>query len=97
MDLGVFEGRAAIRDFLEDWLGAYDDLALEVEELLDLGEGVGFEVFTQRGCPAGSTGKVHQRSARVVLAVDGLIVRLTSYVDIDEARAAAERLAQERG
>jgi ketosteroid isomerase-like protein len=97
MDLGVFQGRAAIRGFLEDWLRAYDSLAVEVEALLDLGDGVGLEVFTQRGRLTGSTGEVHQRSARVVRAVDGLTVRLTSYTDIDEARAAAERLAQERG
>ena len=96
MDMGVFEGRAAIRGFLQDWLSAYDDLALEVEEILDLGNGVGFEVFTQRGRPTGSTGEVHQRSARIVLVADGLIAKLTSYTDIDEARAAAERLAEER-
>jgi len=57
----------------------------------------GFQVFTQRGRPIGSTGEVHQRSARLVLMIDGLIVRLTSYTDVDEARAAAERLAQEQG
>jgi hypothetical protein len=28
--------------------------------------------------------------------VDGLIVRIISYMDIDESRAAAERLAEER-
>jgi hypothetical protein len=28
---------------------------------------------------------------------DGKIVRMTNYTDIDEARAAAERLAQGRG
>ena len=97
MDLGIFEGRDAIRHFLEDWLRAYDDLASETEEVRDLGGGVGIQVFTQRGRPSGSTGEVHQRSARVVLMVDGLIARLTSYADIDAACAAAERLAQERG
>ena len=58
---------------------------------------VDFHVFTQRGRPIGSSGEVHQPSARVMLMVDGLITRLTSYTDIDEAGAAAERLAQERG
>jgi hypothetical protein len=29
--------------------------------------------------------------------VDDLVVRVTSYYDIDEARAASERLAAERG
>jgi hypothetical protein len=28
---------------------------------------------------------------------DGLIQRITSYTDIDQTRAAAERLAEERG
>ena len=97
MDLRVFEGRAAIRRFVEEWLGAYGDVAFEIEEVRDLGSGVGFEVFTQRGHPTGSTGEVHQRSARVVLVVDGLIERITSYIDIDEARAAAERLARGAG
>jgi hypothetical protein len=29
--------------------------------------------------------------------VDDLVVRMTAYLDIDEARAAAERLSEERG
>jgi hypothetical protein len=33
---------------------------------------------------------------RVFLWVDGLIERVTAYLDIEEARAAAERLAEER-
>jgi hypothetical protein len=36
------------------------------------------------------------RYALVSVWVAGLIVRLTNYTDIDEARAAAERLAEER-
>jgi ketosteroid isomerase-like protein len=89
--------RHAIRGFFEDWWGAYDDLAQEVEAILDLGNGVVFSVVTQRGRPAGSTGEVHLRAARVALTVEGLIERVTAYGDIDEARAAAERLAEERG
>jgi hypothetical protein len=45
-----FEGRAAIRSFLDDWLGACEELAFELEEVRDL--------------------------------------------EVDEARAAAERLAE---
>jgi hypothetical protein len=33
----------------------------------------------------------------VLIWSDGLILRVTTFTDIDEARAAAERLAQERG
>ena len=42
-------------------------------------------------------GHVQQREAWVIAWVKGLIVQITSYTDIDEARAAAERLAEERG
>ena len=36
-ELQAFEGRAAIRRLLEDWVGAYDDAEIEVEHVLDLG------------------------------------------------------------
>lgn len=97
MDMGLWEGCAAIRSFREEWGSAYDDLAHEVEAILDLGNGVVFAVVTQRGRPAGSAGEVNQQAARVSVTADGLIERITSYPDIDEARAVAERLAEERG
>jgi hypothetical protein len=43
-----------------------------------------------------SSGEVRLRSGVVGEWVDGVIVRVTIYPDIDEARAAAERLAEER-
>jgi ketosteroid isomerase-like protein len=95
--LAVFEGGPALRGFFEDWLGVYDEFELEVEDIRDLGNGVVFSVVVQRGMPRGSTGLVHTRYAAVGTWVDGLIERTTHYADIDQARAAAERLAQERG
>jgi ketosteroid isomerase-like protein len=94
---GVFEGRAAIRSFIEDWFGAYDEIETEVEERRDLGHGLAFVVYVQRGKLRGSTRWVHARNALVNAWVDGLVQRSTVYEDIDEARAAAERLAEERG
>ena len=95
--MGVFEGREAIRGFLEDWLGAYEDYELETEERRDLGGGVVFTVLVQRGRMPGSTGWVTFRDAGVSTWVDGLIERTSRYTDIDQARAAAERLAESRG
>ena len=95
--IGVFEGRAAIRWFWEDWLGSYDEIKLELEENCDLGAGVGFAVVVVRGRPRGSTGWVQFRYASVGSWVEGLIERTTNYLDLDQARAAAERLAEERG
>ena len=55
-----------------------------------------FGVFIQRGRPRGATGWVELRAATVNIVVDGLAERATVYLDVDEARAAAERLADER-
>jgi hypothetical protein len=73
----------------------YEELVYELEEVRDLGEGVVFAVVTQNGRLVGSAGHVQQREGWVYLWVRGLLARLTIY-DVDEARAAAERLAAER-
>ena len=95
--MGVFAGRAAGLGFIKDWWGSYEEFEFEAEETLDLGAGVGFRVVIQKGRPVGSRGEVQLRYAAVGLWEDGKIVRMTNYNDIDAARAAAERLAEERG
>ena len=97
LGLGVYEGAAAVRGFFEDWLGVYDEFEFELEEMRDLGNGVVFYVVVQRGVPRGSTGWVHTRYGAISRVVDGLVQRTTNYYDVDDARAAAEQLAQERG
>jgi SnoaL-like protein len=94
--LGTREGLAAIREHIEAWIGSYEEFEWVPEERLDLGNGVLFAVSIQKGRPVGSTGYVHQRFATVTVWVAGLIERFTTYPDIDEARAAAERFAEER-
>jgi len=91
-----FEGRAAIRSLLEDWFGTYEELEVGLEEVRDLGNGVVFAVVVQNGRPAGSGGHLRQREGWVFVWARDLIARLTTY-EVDEARAAAERLAGERG
>jgi ketosteroid isomerase-like protein len=95
--VGTFEGRPAVRGFFQDWLDAYDEFEFVAEEIRDLGNGVTFSVFIQRGRPRGTTGWVRVRYGAVATWLDGLLRRYTSYIDIDEGRAAAERLAEERG
>ena len=94
---GTFEGRDAIRGAMEDALAPYDDYEIVLEEFRDLGNCVTFNVQLARGRPTGSSVFVEQRAAWVTLWTDGLIERSSIYTDIDEARAAAERLAEERG
>jgi ketosteroid isomerase-like protein len=90
------EGRAAIRRFLEDWFRAWEELDFALEEVSDLGGGVVFAVVIQDGRPVGGDGRVRQREGWVYLWVGGSIARLTTS-EVDQARAAAERLAEQRG
>jgi ketosteroid isomerase-like protein len=94
--MGILRGHAALREHFQEWWGAYEEYEIQLEEMWDLGKVVTF-VFAQRARLPGSTGWVHQRHASVATLRDGLFERVTVYTDIDQARAAAERLAQERG
>ena len=95
--LGIFEGRAAIRGFWEDYYRSFDDLKFELEEAVDLGNGVMFAVVRQGARPARSGARVQTREAWISVWDGGVFLQGSSYGDIDEARAAAERLAEERG
>jgi ketosteroid isomerase-like protein len=95
--MGVFEGVAAIRAFFEDWWGTWGDHAIEVEEVINLGNGVMFSCVREDSRLADSDGHVEQRRGWITLWAHEKIERVTIYLDIDEARAAAERVAEERG
>ena len=92
-----FEGHVAVRGFLLDWLGGYEEYVVELEEVREFGNGVTFAVTSQEGRLVGARdrARLRERWAYVFLWVDGMIARLASHTDIDEARAAAERLANE--
>ena len=98
LQLGAtFEGHLAIRGFYEEWAATFPGRKQEVQEILDLGDGLGIAVVAQAGHPGDSMGWVAQRYAAVATLADRLIERQSNYADVGEARAAAERLAQERG
>jgi ketosteroid isomerase-like protein len=94
---GLFEGREAIRGLLDDFVRSFEDLEQETREFRYLGGGATLGVVVQRGRPRNSTVFVERRVAAVAVWADDFIERLTTYTDIDEARAAAERLAEEPG
>jgi ketosteroid isomerase-like protein len=95
--MGVFEGQEAVRDFFRDWRSTYDEMTREIEAVRNLGNKITFAVILQAGRLLGSHASVQLRYASVIQWSDELIVRNTTYPDIEEARAAAERLAYERG
>jgi uncharacterized protein (TIGR02246 family) len=94
-----FEGAAAIRSFLADWRCTYEEYEIEPQEIRDLGNGVVLSVVSQITRLIGSTTRTPMREAWAFVGVwiDGTVVRFAAYSDIGQARAAAERLAEERG
>jgi hypothetical protein len=97
LGVGTFEGGAALRTFLEAG-GARGGGPP------DRGGGdcrsrrrCGVSRVREVGRLVGSRRHVEQRMGWVFRWAQGMIERLTVYSDIDEARAAAERLAGSRG
>jgi ketosteroid isomerase-like protein len=95
--LGPFKGVDAIRAFLLEWWSLWDEHNHHVEEVHVLDERVGYAIVREDGRMKDSEVVVEARVAHVLESVDGLVVRDITYIDIDTARAAAERLAKERG
>jgi ketosteroid isomerase-like protein len=95
--MGTFAGREAIRGFLRDWSSSFEDLTVEADEIVGLGAGVVLSVYHQEGRPIGSTSYVRVSSATVSEFVNGSVIRVTIYPDIDEARGAADQLVKARG
>jgi ketosteroid isomerase-like protein len=95
--MGTFEGPVAIRGFWEDWWGSYEHLRIDVLQILEIGNGVVLAAFHFQGPPKGTTAEAQTYIALVYEWLHGAVARVTTYFDIDEARAAAERLAKERG
>ena len=97
MGLGIYEGSPAVLVFVEDWNGSYEEFELVLEDALDLGNEVVFAVVLQRARLTDSAAELRMRYASVNSQAGRLFDRITNYPDIDEARSAAERLAQARG
>jgi hypothetical protein len=96
--LGTFNNRAEILAFVKEYWAMWQDHHHLVEEIMDLGHGVMFWIILEHGRMKGSDTHVENRNAWVtVVGLDGRFVRSTISKDIDETRATAERLAEERG
>jgi limonene-1,2-epoxide hydrolase len=95
---GTYAGSAAMRSAIDDYLGSFDDLLFELEEIGAVDHRVVLAVVSQQARPVGGAGHVHTREGWVFsFSADGMIMCGSTFGDIDEARAAAERLAEERG
>ncbi len=95
--LGTYTGRAAIRRFFEDWIGALDRWEVEIKKMEDRGDGVVVVISEQTGWSVGGGPKLSLRHASVFVWSNGVIATATHFRNMREARAAADRLAEERG
>jgi ketosteroid isomerase-like protein len=90
------EGAAAIRDLWVSYRSAFEELQVVADDVVELGDGVVLADTHHVGRLIGG-GSLSDRRAFVYEFVDGRVVRARDFTDIDDARAAAERLAEERG
>jgi hypothetical protein len=95
--MGRVEGHDEIRGFTEAWRESYEEFEFTLERLDDLGNDVTVSFAPQRAWLPGSSTPVSLGGGYVGIWRNALLERNTFYLDIDEARVAAERLAQERG
>jgi hypothetical protein len=94
--VGRFEGAAAVRSYIEDWVGAYEWQRLSDWQGSDLGNGVVFAEVEFDGRPRGSAAYVRERWAFTVLWSAGRIATVIARGDLEDARKDAERLAASR-
>lgn len=92
--LGVHSGLTRIRTFFEQWIGAFDEFDMELEEAQDLGGGVVFAVAQQTARDERRPGSLQLRHAAIIVWEDGVAIRVTNYRDIEAARALAAKIAE---
>jgi ketosteroid isomerase-like protein len=82
-----YEGVAGTERFLADWVSAWDDWALEVEELRDAGDKV-VALVHQRGRSKATGIAIDMTFAQVFTVREGKQTRMEMYSDVSEALAA---------
>ena len=88
MDGRMTVGREELSAEVARWTSGWRELRTEIEEVQAAGDRV-FVVLNQRGTGRRSGVETELRYAQVFTLRDGRIVALKTYLDVDDARAAA--------
>jgi ketosteroid isomerase-like protein len=89
-DAGVYRGHEALLALVrDDWAQTFDDLRVELEKVIDLGEDRFLTVARMEGRIRGSESGVDQRFADLMTLRDGKLWRIRDYPDEAAAREAA--------
>jgi ketosteroid isomerase-like protein len=91
INTGVYRGYAGYLTWLNQWLEAWDDFTVEVEDMVALGERHVIVDVHQRGRGRLSGVPVDQQLGQMWEIVDGRIMAFILYPSHDEAVSAAEQ------
>jgi ketosteroid isomerase-like protein len=84
---GTHRGREEVQDFGEDYIGAFDDFAMEPEEFHESGDHV-VAVVKRRARPEGGSIDIEVRNGHLFTLREGQILSLESFPDPKDALAA---------
>jgi ketosteroid isomerase-like protein len=87
---GTYKGHAAVRDRWNLLLDPFDDVRMEIDELIEADDETVVVVFRIRARGKASGAPVEMRLAHVITVRDGKAVRMKAYLDPEEARRAAQ-------
>lgn len=84
-DVGEMRGQEVVRAYMRDWYEAFDGLAVEPEEIIDVGDGqvIAMQQLTGRGKTSGV--ETHLRYAVVYTVRNGRLVRAREYISRERA------------
>lgn len=83
---GIHHGKSGVREFFTEWFGAWEDLSLELERVIDAGERV-IAVMRISGRGRDSGVDVSVRAVDAFTLREGKIVQQVGYPEADEALA----------
>jgi ketosteroid isomerase-like protein len=87
---GTFKGHAAVRERWDLLLDPFDDVRMDVEELIEADDETVLVVFRIHARGKASGAPVEMRLAHLVTVRDGKAVRMKAYLDVDEAKRAVQ-------
>jgi len=90
-DGGVYHGRAGVRDFYAHWFGAWEELQIEPEQIIDAGDDDVLVIVRIQGRGRESRANVAMRAADVMTLEGGEVIRQVGYPVASEALAALGR------
>ena len=88
-EAGTYRGVEAVRRYLEQFTETFDEFLLEAEDFVDIGDDRVLFLFRLRMRGAGSGATVEARPGWIHTIRDGKAMRIETYLDRDEALAAA--------